>query len=152
MSRFDLETDRRAIEVALARPARFALLDLEGAFVHKGLYVVRCGHCGANLTTFDAPRRLIFMERWTLQGWTLLPHGGRHRSRNPHHSREVLPWEVEGPSVLATGTRERGDYRVYARFPVLEENRWRRLELPILMTCYRCREKSGVANFPDPDL
>lgn len=132
MSRFDLDADRRAIEVARAHLVRITHDSHPGVDEHGDFYDLRCGRCGALLTLYEASRGLIYMHGWKWDGWTVSPHARRPRRARPH-SRVVL----SAGTPLAT-----------AFLPVTEKNHWLRLELPVVWACYRCREKSGLGQLP----
>jgi hypothetical protein len=136
VSRFDLETERRAIEVDAVKPVRIVVVDgdPDEPDLPAGLRLVLCGHCGVRLTLYDPSSDRISMDRWTIKGWTWTPDRGHKQARQP-----------QGVALaVATGSWQRGDSRQIAVFPVSVATGWRRPNLPAILFCYRCELLNGL--------
>jgi hypothetical protein len=72
MSRYDLEAERRGIDVGRAFPVRVEAIDEEPnePDLPSDLHVIMCAYCGIRLTIFDRPSGLISLDRWSIDGWT----------------------------------------------------------------------------------
>ncbi len=151
MSRFDVATDQRAIEVAKAMPVRVSPATMRVnpssgmavlEFPYPGFYELRCGGCGVVLTLHDSTTGLVSLNGWRPHGWTLVfDSHKRGMGYRPYNLAELqkqrrIRLSPEGQRLL------------YALFPVTAKNRWRRLDLPVLWSCYRCHRKSGLDRLP----
>jgi len=128
--RFDIDAERRALEVKRARPVR--VVPANPAVFPPHIHEVWCGSCGASLTVFDSASGLASMERWRVDGWTWRP-----QPRGHHRSRSGSPLRRANRLRLVAGDR------VVAIFPVTMRNGWRPPDLPAVLVCHRCAKASG---------
>ncbi|HEY8759914.1 MAG TPA: hypothetical protein VIP52_03285 [Candidatus Dormibacteraeota bacterium] len=144
MSRYDLEAERRGIDVGRAFPVRVEAIDEEPnePDLPSDLHVIMCAYCGIRLTIFDRPSGLISLDRWSIDGWTWRPVRGHHQARTQIRT---------SPLAMTTGSWKRGDNREIALFPVSAAHGWRRPNLPAILECYGCHRQSALTADQLPD-
>lgn len=169
MSRFDLETERRRIEIANAPHARVAQVELDpndrggpGTAWCEHLHVILCSKCGAKLVGYDARAGgRFYLDGWVVHGWTVVLHrGARQRQPRSRHDQNALfseacPHGVRRPGPRSIAVRAwNWKWASWTVDPLLDRDdaRWRRLNLPVLWRCPCCRTLSSLDHVPHDEV